>query len=376
MKNKKVFFNLKKTILFVLIVAFVNFTSGTYLGIYDVLDAEAGVFKVIFLTTADTTWTVPNDWPAVGNMVEVIGGGGGAGDGANNSNGPGGGGGGGYAKSINLKLTRGTVMNNGTEFNVGAEGIGGSISGAGTKGGNTWFNQSDGIFANCTNSALCVKAEGGEPSLGDNVTGGVGGATASASGVVTFAGGNGGTGCSGDSGGGGGGAGGPKGNGGNGGNGGGDASPGGGGGGGGNGGGANGLNADAICTANTGATGGSGGNNYLGYGGATVSSAANAGTDGGGGVGGDDGIEGGSGSNGIEWRSSLGVIAGSGGGGGGGGDTEGGGDGVGYGSGGGGGEVNSGALGDGGPGLIVITYVPTGHVIRGGVKIRGKVIFR
>lgn len=100
---------------------------------YEIPEAEAGFRKVIFLTTATTSWVVPSDWNNQANMIEVIGGGGGAGDGTNGN--PGVGSGGGYARRTNINLTRGTVMNSGTEFSVGAVGNGGSGAGNGTKGG-------------------------------------------------------------------------------------------------------------------------------------------------------------------------------------------------------------------------------------------------
>lgn len=317
---------LKNALAFILLFAFAFPVPGLN-PIYDVPEAEAGLFKVIFLTTADTTWTVPNDWPAVGNTVEVIGGGGGAGDGSNE--GTGGAGGGAYARSINLKLIRGTVMTAGTEFSVGAAGAGGETNnGPGTNGGNTWFNASS--LANCVTvtNTICAGAEGGKLSAGNAITVGDGGLAANSVGVLTFDGGSGGAGDSGtaDAGGGGGGA-----------------------------GGRNGAGNVGIAGTST----GNGGSGDAGFGGA-------------GGLGGGANP----GGNGAEWRSSLGVIAGSGGGGGGG--TNGGAGGVGgsYGGGGGGGEVQASPFADGGPGLIVITYVPTGHVIRGGVKIRGSVKFR
>lgn len=315
----------------------------------------------VFITVASVSpWTVPNDWNSASNSIEVIGGGGSGGM-VGIGEGGGGGGGGGYSIIKNLSLTTGNTV----QFSVGAGGTNPGVTAQGNKGGNTYFNASS--FAACTNSATCVKAEGGEggfitsaggTGLTASASGGGFATTASAVGTTRYEGGDGGKACGlGNSGGGGGGSAGLFGKGGNGGNGGGDASPGAGGGGGGNGGGfagANGIAASGCATASTG-SGGAGGNNAAGSG----SGAANTdGTVGGGGGGGNDSNNqrvGGAGGPGTEWNSKWG----SGGGGGGHADagtgTENGGKGNNYGGGGGGGQTAAGAGGDG---LIVIRYTP------------------
>lgn len=318
----------------------------------------------VFITVASNSelsnsWTVPADWNPASNSIEVIGGGGGGGDGTNS--GTGGAGGGGYSRINNLSLTSGGSV----VFSVGAGGVQGGAGARGAKGGKTFFNAAN--FAACTDSATCVKADGGEGSLGNgSITGAIGGqisTTASAVGTTTYTGGDGGTGCGGDSGGGGGGAGGPKGNGATGGNGGGDTSPGVGGGGGGNGGGTIGSNASVACGSASGnQAGGDGGDNaYDSNSGGAGGNAADGGvgTNGGGGGGGEDSFSGGNGGAGDEWVTGYG----SGGGGGGGGDEaagEGsGGQGGLYGGGGGGGEGNATlGLGAGADGIIVVKYTP------------------
>lgn len=317
----------------------------------------------VFITVASAsilnkTWTVPDDWNSASNSIEVIGGGGGGGRDA--GQGPGGGGGGGYSRINNLTLTPGSFVH----FNVGASGSAATADpGDGFAGSHSYFNAAN--FVACTNSANCVKAEGGEGGKGLLLTGGTGGgigSTASAVGTVTKAGGNGGLGCTGDGSGGGGGAGGPNGDGtGNdGGAGSGDAAPGLGGGGGGGGGGSPGLKGteagvQASCgtTAATNTVGGVGGSNYLGAGsGAGGNLTGSPGTEGGGGGGGDDGGVGGAGGAGDDWVTGYG----SGGGAGGGGDGFAGGNGGLFGGGGGGGEVSGNARGANG--IIVIKYTP------------------
>ena len=347
---------------FLLILSFVYTPSGLN-PIYEIPEADAAYKKVTFLTNGTTSWTVPSDWNNQANMVEVIGGGGGGTDGANND-GSGGSGGGGYAKSSNIKLTRGAVLNVNTNFVIGAAGTVGGSGQRGGNGGHTWFNSDS--YANCAaaGDTVCVSAEGGESGINVSpFTGGAGGGTASASGQVKYAGGDGGAGVTTDAGGAGGGAGGPYGDGKNGGAG--VATEGGGGGGGG--GGTIGLTGSGV--------GGNGGNNYLGVGGGTGGNGADnatAGTNGGGGGGGDNTHPGKIGGAGIEWDSTHG----SSGGGGGGGQADFGGSGGNYGGGAGAGEVNSTSTIIGGQGLIVISYIPPGHVIRGGVRIRGFVKFR
>lgn len=317
-------FKLRNVIIVLLVFCFV-FPSSSTKTIFELPEAEAGFRKVIFLTNADTSWTVPNDWNNQANMVEVIAGGGGAGDG--NGEGTGGAGGGAYARSINIQLIRGTTLSAPTNFDIGDGGPSAASANAnGSNGGDTWFNASS--LANCITlgNTVCAAAENGMLSAGNATTAGAGGLAANSVGVVTFNGGTGGVGTgTGDAGGGGGGAGGKYG---------------------------------AGNTGATGAGGGAGGSGGAGLGGAGGTGGATNGNNGG---------------DGAEWS----ATAGSGGGGEGGTDGASGGNGGSYGGGGGGGEVNTGAgVGNGIDGIIVITYVPAGHVIRGGVKVRGYVRFR
>ena len=347
---------IKNLIIFLLVFLFV-YPSSSIKSMFELPEAEAGFRKVIFITTNGTsTWVVPADWNNQANMVEVIGAGGGAGDG--NGEGTGGAGGGAYSRGVNLQLTPGASITVG----VGNNGVGATLQGGnGTDGGDTWFNAT--ASSSCTNVTLCVSADGGKLSIGNQSTIGAGGTTnAIYIGTVQFAGGNGGVGVAADGSGGGGGAGGRNGPGAQGGAG--LSTEGGGGGGGG--GGSVGLTGSGV--------GGNGGNNYnrVGSGaGGNGASGAN-GTLGGGGGGSDNNVSsgvGGNGGTGYEWTGSFG----SGGGGGGGGNTNAGGDGGLYGGGGGGGEATG---GDGADGLIVITYIPSGHVVRGKVTVRGDVKFR
>jgi hypothetical protein len=144
--------------------------------------------------TSGSAWTVPADWNAGNNSIEVIGGGGGGG-----ANGRAGGAGGGYSKITNLSLTpAGSVA-----YAIGA---GGAQSAPGVTGGDTWFN-------GASLAASSVGAKGGTG--GGDPVGGIGGAAASGIGTTKFSGGNGGAGTTLGyrGGGGGGGAGGPNGNG-------------------------------------------------------------------------------------------------------------------------------------------------------------------
>ncbi|OGN01968.1 MAG: hypothetical protein A3B91_02445 [Candidatus Yanofskybacteria bacterium RIFCSPHIGHO2_02_FULL_41_29] len=321
-------FKLRNIFIVLLVFCFV-YPSSSVKTMFELPEAEAGFRKVIFLTNADTSWTVPNDWNNQANMIEVIAGGGGAGDG--NGEGTGGAGGGAYAKGINIQLVPGTVMVAPTNFDIGDGGPGAtSPNVGGSNGGDTWFNASS--LANCITlgNTVCVAAENGMLSAGNNTTAGAGGEAANSVGVVTFNGGTGGVGDSGaaDAGAGGGGAAGPNG-------------PG--------------------NTGIDGASGGAGGSGDAGFGGAGGTGGATNGNNGG---------------DGKEWGTN-GSTAGSGGGGEGGTNGAIGGNGGLYGAGGGGGEANAASgLGDGTDGIIVITYVPSGHVIRGLVKIRGYVRFR
>ena len=341
---------------------------------YETPEAEAGFRKVVFLTIMTESWVVPEDWNNAANTIEVIGGGGGGADSATNV-GSGGGGGGGYSRSVNLRLTPGDTLDVNVDFGVGASGSGGQATAVLGKGGNTWFMVGGSFDACASDNTVCVKAEGGEGGKPSAVyTGGAGGnfgLTASAVGTTRYAGGSGGTGSGGDGDGGGGGSAGPYGNGKNGGN---STGTNGGGGGGGGGGGDYGNGGATVGTANSGTGGVTGGNGYLGRGAGAAGAAG--GIPSGGGGGGAAGAVGGAGAIGQEWD----LTHGSGGGSGGTGDLNGAGTNPGlagkYGAGSGGGGGCTAALCRGADGIIVITYVPAGHVVRGNVKIRGIVKFR
>lgn len=293
-------------------------------------------------TTGAGTFTVPGDWSST-NQIEVIGGGGGGGSGTG-GNDNGGGGGGGYAKVTNLTGLTGTITTQ-----VGAGGI------HGTSGGQTWFNGANA-------AAASVSVNGGTSSGDSNPTGGAGGTVINGTG---FAGGAGGTSTNINNGGaGGGGAGAPSGIG----RAGGASTNNAGSGGGGAGAGLATAGSDggsvggAGGTAQDGTAGGAGGVNGV--------SAAGAGSHGSGGGGGAGGASftmtaGGVGGDGIEWDSTHGA--------GGGGGASGfgqaslnpaGGAGGNYGGGGGGSDFTIGEVGGlGAPGIIVITYTPTGATV-------------
>ena len=299
---------------------------------------------VIFKTaTGAGTWTVPSDCASA--QIECIGGGGGG-----YSYGAGGGGGA-YVKTNAVSLTPGQTA----YFNIGAGG------GAGSSGGDTWFNKSANVAPGSATDGALAKA--GAVSADSGSTGGLGGASASCVGDVAYSGGDGGDGASSYGGGGGGGAAGPSGVGKNGGDGG---TAGGGGGGGSNGG-------SSTAGAAGGATnGGDGGDGTGGSGGGAGGSVSDGspGSDGGGGGGGAQGTHaGGAGGSDVAFDGSHGC------GGGGGGGGEGvvtGGDGASGGSygggGGGGGDAFSvdGAGGSGAQGVLVITYEPSAALARGG----------
>jgi uncharacterized repeat protein (TIGR01451 family) len=263
----------------------VNTGNDTYSDPTTINPASGG--NKVYLTSG-TSWTVPSNWNASNNTIEVIGGGGGGSAAVLNTSAGAGGGGGAYSKIANLALTPGGSVT----YQVGAAGA------ASSAGGDTWFN-------GASLAAASVGAKGGGGAAG--TTAGGGGAATSGVGTTKFSGGNGGSG--GGGGGGGGGAAGPNGAGGNG------ATNAtgtlGGGGGGGNGGGS----AGALPT---GGYGGTGGNNSSGTGGGPAGDPTNfdnldgsAGVGGGGGGGGagvanmDDGW-GGYGGTGSEWSASYG----------------------------------------------------------------------
>jgi hypothetical protein len=331
-----------------------------------VQNAHAAGNVVIFVSsTAQTTWTVPNDWDNAHNTIEVIGGGGGGANGVKNATSAGGGGGAAYAKISNWSTsTTGGLVN----IKVAS---GGGVTQAGSS---TWFNGDT-----CAGAAVCAAGGGGAPT--STGVAGSGGLAANSTGTTLSSGGDGGYGgrtVKGLGGGGGGGAGGQYGTGGRGGSSGGTAPTGGGGGGG------NGSSSVANYGAtSTTATAGSGGNGSCGGtscpGGTGGTVAGPAGKGGGGGAGGGGrtssaGYAGGVGASSTEWtQTSDSQKAGPGGGGGGGGGNSGtgsgatGGDGGNaglYGGGGGGGGATSngtpaaGAGKPGAQGIIVITYTP------------------
>ncbi len=337
--------------------------------------SNCGSTNIYLYSGTQTTWTVPNDWSASNNTIEVIGAGGGGyygATGAANSGGAGGGGGG-YSKVTNVSLPPGGTIG----ISMGVNGAGGSPGGspvAPTAGGDTYLCNSTSNCSSISDTAVVVGAKGGsaatDPGSGTaSGGGGAGGSSSSGVGTTKFSGGAGGN-RNGLGGGGGGGSGSSNGNGAAGGAGG-STSPGSGGGGGGNGGGTAGASTGST-------TGGAGGNNSGGTGGGAGGVGGNqpgaSGTAGGGGGGGGSsttiqGGPGGTAGNGTEWDSTHGT---SGGGGGGGGSTAAsqsagyGGSAAssfnGFGGGGGGGGGESGASsfagggGTGGYGAIIITY--------------------
>ncbi len=293
--------------------------------------------------TSGTTFNAPGDWPGTADTIECIGGGA---SGGGSSNQPGtGGGGGAYSKATSIAVSNGATMQ------VGAGGAAPGTGANGNDGTDTWFNGANLAASSCG-------AKGGTKGnwAANSTAGGVGGASASGVGSTKYSGGDGGANLGGNrAGNGGGGAGGPNGAGKNGGN---SAAGGGGAGGGGAGGGS--------ATAGSPPSGGTGGNGGVnsggsgnGVGGATpTAGSASAGTSGGGGGGSNDAssVAGAPGGAGKEWDSMHGS-------GGGGGSGQPAGSGGLYGGGGGGGSgTGSFAGGAGSPGIIVITYTPSGGV--------------
>jgi len=325
----------------------------------------------IFLTSG-TTWTVPSNWNAANNTIEVIGGGGAGRFGDGNHVGTGGGGGG-YSKAVNVSLTPGATVG----LSVGSGGVSAANGGNAAASGTDTYICSDNT-SNCSDSAGVFGSSvvagahagsGGGGLVGGNA-GGAGGSISGAVGSVTSAGGAGGSRGADYSGAGGGGGAGGVGAGLTGGAG----APGGASAGASGGGGAGGASSSGGGTAAdaNGAAGGQGragtGSGAAGAGGATPSAggagSAGSGAGGGGGGGAPSGSassgRGGAGGDGSEWDSTHGA----GGGGGGGGGSNSGGTGAAgaaggkYGGGGGGGGWVGGAGGNGGDGVIVITYTP------------------
>jgi hypothetical protein len=131
--------------------------------------------------TTTVSFTVPTDWNSASNTVELLGAGGKGGTGVNANECGGGGGGGAYVKNTNISLTIGNLIT----FQVGLGG------GAGATGSTTF------------NGSAIVAAPGWN---GGANTGGLGGAVASSTGTLIYAGGRGksvsGTDCGGGGGGG------------------------------------------------------------------------------------------------------------------------------------------------------------------------------
>lgn len=312
----------------------------------------------VYLTNTATglSWTVPSTWNDSSNTIEAIGGGGGS----SNAYDAAGGGGGAYAAITNLSL----VSGNSVSYSVGVGGTGGAAGNTanpGTSGTNTWFSSTTTLLA----------AAGEAYSSGTNYSV-PGGSAANSVGTTKYSGGTSYVASSGSESQGGGGAAGPKGAGGNSGSSTGSGSTntywGGTGGGGGGGG--------TSSSFSTTSDGTNGGNNAAGTGGGSGSSSSSspgsAGTNGGGGGGGFGSNSpaaitgGGNGGNGTEWDSTHGS------GGGGGGSSfqnavyftsaPSGGNGGLYGGGGGAGGLYGpsttefGAGGNGGQGIIVITW--------------------
>jgi hypothetical protein len=301
--------------------------------------------STIYITnTAATTWVVPADWNDSSNNIQVIGGGGGGGGNTTDTlGGSGAGGGGAYSRSNNVNLTGGSTIN----INVGVGGTSNQQAGE-----DTWFNG-----ASCAGASVCAKGGGGGINGG---AGGAGGAAASGVGATKYSGGAGGS-STGAGGTGGGGAGGPNGNGAAGGATSHDEGGGGGGSSGGSGGTIGHYDPDG-CFLGCGGRGGDGptgsGGGAKGNGG-TQAGNATAGLGGGGG-GADDDVNSSGGGDGSMYASIGTVGPGGGGGGGGQSGVADGGNGSVYGGGGGGGaskatpDVNVG--GNGGQGVIVVTY--------------------
>jgi hypothetical protein len=301
--------------------------------------------QVVYQITnpATTSWTVPSDFNASNNALYLIGaGGGGAGslNATNHWNG-GGGGGGGYAGATNVLISGGSSIT----VAVGNGGAGGAVGSNGTAGATTVFGSYSAGGGGGGTTGTAGATAGGAGGVGATYTGGRGGGVSQGSAVQ------------GVGGAGGGGSAGPSGNGGAGGYNTAPSSNNAGAGGGGNGGGVAGANAVSASP-------GGGGYGYLGAtlspGGGTTTTPATNGTNGGGGGGTYIGNLPGFGSTGLEILKTVGSAGG------------GGGypsstaatarAGVDYGAGGSGASVSSAgttsAGGQGGSGVIIITYTP------------------
>ena len=64
-------FKPKNILIFILMFAFAYPFPGLN-PMYEIPEAEAAFRKVVFLTTADTTWTVPNDWNHAGSPRRLM----------------------------------------------------------------------------------------------------------------------------------------------------------------------------------------------------------------------------------------------------------------------------------------------------------------
>lgn len=298
------------------------------------------------ILTSGATWVVPPDWNDDDNSIEGIGGAGCGFPGEGTGGAVRAGGGAAYAKEINVALTPGSTV----EIQIGLGGSGVVTPTA------TYFKNNAGTKV--------VEAAAG---VNGGASSGAGGLASASTGSTKFSGGTGGAG-GGRSGPGGGGAAGPHGDGKNGGSGLGGTAAGGGGGGG--------ANNGSVGSTPTNTNGANGGNNRTGTGGGVGSGSGDGGngTDGGGGGGGfmntgsNVGANGGAGTVDPVWSPSHGPSGGSGGGAGNNtaGVTAGNAGPVSYGGGGGSGGAATGGTGtngagtNGGPGILVITYTPSG----------------
>jgi hypothetical protein len=123
---------------------------------------DIGTQRCVILTSG-TSWTVPGDFNAANNTVELWGGGGGGAPGTTNANGGGGGGGGGYRYQKNFDPGASTTV-------AYAIGGGGAASAA---GGNTTWNA--GAVSATAGSGASVAASGPGGSAGSGGTGGLAG---------------------------------------------------------------------------------------------------------------------------------------------------------------------------------------------------------
>ena len=274
-----------------------------------------GGCRVFLTSTGSNSWSVPSDWSAASNTIEVIGGGGGGASGNGINRTDAGGGGGGYSKVTNISLTPSATVN----YFIGTGGAGysacnGCSIAQGNSGNPTYLCNSTSNCASISGTAVVVAATGGRAGTAAGGSQAAAGGAGGGGGPVfvastTYSGGRGGNVAAG----------------------GGQAASGGGGAGGPNGAGNNGSDA----AASTASAGGSGGAGLGGAGGPNTGGAGGAGTE-------YDGTHGsGGGGGGLRGSGTAGL-------------------GGAYGAGGGGqSSGSSGTSGAGRAGLIVITYTPS-----------------